>query len=145
VSDQRGYLQPTGDSFRWPDVLDAWAYWEHTDPARKLPALLAPLRARSGKSPCDYFDADLKDAICAAVDGVDIENRSVDEDWTSASIIDAAVAEQCRRDGIMDATRLRTPARLQSLSRYRGKCDTRDTYFAEIRAIYNGVIKRTVV
>lgn len=144
MSGERGYTQPTGDAFRWPDVLDQWEHWEHADPARKLPALLAPdARFRIG-SAATYFDADLRQAIYAVVSGIDIDRRTVEEDWLIANTVDAAVAEQARRGPIICVERLREPERRQSLSPYTGKCDKRFE-MADVTATLHGLFRRNVV
>lgn len=134
-----GFCALTGDAWRWPDVLDRWKHWEHT---------YSTLWAYVG-----VHHWDLCQLIANVLDGVDIDERTPEEDWTIANVIDAAVAEQARRRGILDAryfertaprsTACRTSS-TQHHTRHRSALDDRFSAIGA-RLAWHGVMKRNVV
>lgn len=135
------YCGPTGDAFRWPDVLNTWRHWETVlsvwRSAQDWPTRLC---ARAG-----VHDPRLVGAVVHACVDIDIDLRTEEQDWTIANVLDSAIAEQARIDGVINAGYFaRTAPRKESsqLTRFVGLCDNR---LETARIAWNGVMKRNVV
>lgn len=150
-----GYSTPTGDAWRWPDVLDRWRYWAplsspnsvilgETHTTRCVTAL---------RLLCDLIDlraTDLCATLVRVIDPDRVRRRSIEDDWLIANTIDAVIAEQERRDGVLDTRYFERTAQRRavplSTARYVGDVERADHTDADEawRLAWNGVMKRPV-